>query len=216
MQEQRSLCRSSEQEAELKKAFIVFASQSLGKQFTVDAENKAQIQAIFSLLVLQSNEYTINDDLARKMALSKGFFVCGDLGTGKSTLMRLISEFKKTVFLPTFRFISTSEVCQHYKLTGSIDIFTYNDEGVQGKPATYCFDELGREPKTVNNYGTSMDVMSQVLQDRYLLWQKNGTLTHFVTNMSFDEIKERYGEFIQERIVEMCNVIAFKGKSRRY
>jgi len=145
----------------------------------------------------------------------------GDLGSGKSTLMRLISEFiqlgrylKKNGAIP-FKPTTTLDVCQNYKQTGSIDLHTYNADGVTEKPAVFCFDELGREPRMVDHYGTKLDVMSQVLQIRYTLWQTKGAITHFITNMNLEELTVTYGEFIVQRIVEMSNVIELNGDSRR-
>lgn len=204
-----------EQQKAIKNDFILFTSKMLEKPFVVDAENRQQINAIFSVLVFGWIDSTSESILAKKMALSKGFLIMGNFGTGKSILMRAISEFKRAIKQPTFRFVTASEACQHYKLTGSIDLYTYNDEGIQGKPVTCCFDELGREPEKVDNYGTKMDVMSQILQDRYTLWQSKGLITHYITNMSIAEIKQRYGEFIVERLLEQCNLVVFDGKSRR-
>lgn len=203
-------------EAILKNSFITYASQRINRQFEVNNENKAAINAIFSCLVLKDDESIGEDILKRKISLKKGFYIFGDLGCGKSTFMSLLAEFKKINNDSTFRFMTVSEVCQAYKQSGSIDRFTFNEDGIQGKPATYCFDELGREPKVVDNYGTKMDVISQVLQDRYVLWQSKGVITHLITNLDFEELGNRYGEFIKERIVEMCNVIEFKGESKRF
>lgn len=166
--------------------------------------------------MLKDDESIGSDILNRKISLKKGFYIFGDLGCGKSTFMSLLAEFKKMNNDSTFRFMTVSEVCQAYKQSGSIDRFTFNEDGIQCKPATYCFDELGREPKVVDNYGTKMDVISQVLQDRYVLWQSKGVITHLITNLDFEELGNRYGEFIKERIVEMCNVIEFKGESKRF
>lgn len=209
-------CNLKQYEAILKNSFISFASQKINRDFEVDNDNRASINAIFSCFVLKDDQSIGLDVLKRKISTKKGFFIFGDLGCGKSTFMSLLSEFKKTNNDSTYKFLTAAEICQHYKQTGSIDKFTFNEDGVQGKPATYCIDELGREPKIVDNYGTKLDVLSQVLQDRYVLWQSKGVITHLITNLDFEELGNRYGEFIKERIVEMCNVIEFKGQSKRF
>ena len=209
-------CSLKKYEAILKNSFITYASQNIGRAYEIDLANKAAINSIFSCLVLKDDESIGFDSLNRKITLKKGFFIFGDLGCGKSTLMRLLSEFKKINNDSTYKFLTASEICQSYKQLGSIDKFTFNEDGVQGKPATYCIDELGRETKVVDNYGTKLDVISQVLQDRYVLWQSKGVITHLITNLDFEELGNRYGEFIKERIIEMCNVIEFKGESKRF
>lgn len=200
----------------LKKAFVSFASEKLGKPFVIDESNKAALSCIFSHLVLKTVQEHHQDSFGSKISLKKGFYVFGDLGSGKSSLMRLLSEFMRENHAKTFKFVTSLDICNHYKQTGSIDRFTYNEDGVLQYPASICIDELGREPRTVDNYGTKLDVISQVLQARYLIWQNSGVLTHFITNLSFAELKSVYGDFIEERIVEMCNVIELNGKSRRY
>jgi len=189
--------------------------------FEVDKANEAVFDAVFSHLCLRLVQIDARDQLGRNLSLKKGFLLMGDLGSGKSTLMRLISEFvqlgqylKKNgavAFKPT----TTQDVCQLYKQTGSIDKHTYNEDGVTEKPAVFCFDELGREPRVVDHYGTKLDVMSQVLQIRYALWQTKGVYSHFITNMNLEELTSTYGEFIVQRIVEMSNVIELNGDSRR-
>ncbi|EOA55602.1 hypothetical protein HMPREF1214_03725 [Bacteroides sp. HPS0048] len=91
----------------------------------------------------------------------------------------------------------------------ALDLYTYNN----GNPRTICFDELGREPRPAKYFGTELNVMQYIFQCRYEL--RREALTHVTTNLTVEEIQDKYGAYIADRINEMFNVIRLDGASRR-
>ena len=80
----------------------------------------------------------------------------------------------------------------------------------QKTPPAFCFDELGRE-NSFSIYGMSYDVMSEVIRKRY----EYNLVTHFATNFTKKELKDRYGQWITSRILGMTETINFPNHDQR-
>ena len=87
-------------------------------------------------------------------------------------------------------------------------------------------DEVMRETaddsKVINNFGTKEKPFSTGMHQMYRKFCDEGKLYHFTTNYWNIPQKENgkmfgdiYGNEIQDRIIEMCNIIEFKGNSKR-
>lgn len=149
----------------------------------------------------------------------KGLLLTGDYGTGKSTIMQILNKYLWFIGgrdagdypIGGFRIDSASYVSTGFSMKGRdyLELYTYNG----GIPRTICFDELGREPIPSKHFGTELNVMQYILQCRYEL--RYECKTHITTNLSIEEIQDRYGAYIADRINEMFNVIELKGSSRR-
>lgn len=139
-----------------------------------------------------------------KLDKNKGIFFYGEVGTGKSTLMKILAEFQRTIG-NGFKCVNCSTQASQYASFGieALNESTYN-EGLKGiNPIERGFDELGREPNPAKNFGNQLNVMQYVFQIRYEMKVK----THVTTNMEPQSIKHLYGEYISDRAVEMFNFI---------
>lgn len=125
-----------------------------------------------------------------------------------------------------FRIVNTTMTSNAYKLEkeGENSLEKYFAE------CEICFDEFGREPMPVVNYGTRLNVMQYILEMRYDNWNKTksfldkiNTRTHITTNIltgtgqSVDlaQLSALYEPHIADRIREMCNIIHLDEKSFR-
>jgi DNA replication protein DnaC len=82
-------------------------------------------------------------------------------------------------------------------------------------------DELGREQVEVNDFGNRIRPFNQLMEMRY----ETGARTFFTSNFSMATLsKEKdengkpqqgYGEYINERVQEMTNMVVLPGTSRR-
>ena len=141
----------------------------------------------------------------KKRSFKKGLMLYGNYGTGKTTIIRALRE--------------CLDINTRYGFNSCTKIVgLFNDEGsdVIRRFANYkdfYFDDFGSEPEG-SHYG-KVNVMEKILEERYLSFQKKGIKTHISTNLSFEQIEQRYGQRIGSRLYEMFNVIVFNGQDYR-
>ena len=79
-------------------------------------------------------------------------------------------------------------------------------------------DDIGHEANPVSHFGTIFSPMADLIQSRYdnhQEWPQSNMTTHFTSNLSPEELRNRYGDFIFDRLVEMCDWIHIEGESFR-
>lgn len=72
-------------------------------------------------------------------------------------------------------------------------------------------DEVGREPLVANNYGNQKSPFIEMLEYRY----DRQMFTILTANLTDQEIIDRYGMYIDERIAENFDKINYENKSYR-
>lgn len=150
---------------------------------------------------------------------SKGLWLWGPIGTGKSTIIQIMNMYDKLANglsmggypIGGFMIELASTVATKFAAKGSdgLEPYTYN----YGNVRTISFDELGREPLPAKHFGTELNVMQYVFQCRYEF--RSEAHTHVTTNLTLNEVQKKYGDHIADRINEMFNVIEVRGRSRR-
>lgn len=158
--------------------------------------------------------YYVNDDAKGSLDIKKGILLWGDIGTGKSTIIRITGEllrFKGN----GYKTVNCSWLTTQYAHIGleALNSSTYNEVDMTYKPVNRAFDELGREPIPARHYGNELNVMQYVFQCRYEL--RDMVKTFATTNLRPDSIEKIYGTYIADRINEMFNIVEIRGKSRR-
>lgn len=178
--------------------------------FVVREEFKDNISKVFDYAIGYPHE-GIN--------LSKGLWLAGDVGTGKSTLLEIVRRFVKlNLTLEPTEFGQSEKM---FVITNAAKAcLWYSDEANGGLAAierltngNRAFDELGSEPEKAKYFGTELNVMQQILQTRYD--GRDKYTTHVTTNMTMEDVTARYGGRIEDRCSQMFNVITFKGYSFR-
>lgn len=144
----------------------------------------------------------------------KGVCFYGGTGTGKTRRLRWMANafdipFVNAVVLCEYLMQAETqeeknEILRCYLPRWSEIPKHYND---------LIIDDLGTEPEEQKTYGTKRYLMSDALERRYELFPK--WKTHITTNLSLNELKNRYGERVFSRLNEMCCFIALTGKDRR-
>lgn len=153
--------------------------------------------------------YFINDP-ACIWPLTKGLFVYGNPGTGKSEFMDIFSRFTTDNELSkAFKITSMSEVYVSAKSDKDFDPVATN---VQFDRA---FDEFCRHYGSVKRFGDDLDINEAIIEQRYARSQRYGQITHFLTNGTPNTIKEQLSPMVFDRIRAMCTSVQFKGESMR-
>ncbi|MCB2196764.1 MAG: ATPase [Bacteroidetes bacterium] len=157
-------------------------------------------------------------------SLNKGIFLHGNIGTGKSRVFEIFSEFTKK-YLPEKKFhvVKTSDIADAFYANGLdaihkhglLSFKMYDSTPDITKPITKCYDDLGVEPKLIKSYGNERNVMADILLKRYDLFTKYEMKTFISTNYNADDIEANYGDRVRSRLREMCNDIVYEGTDRR-
>jgi DNA replication protein DnaC len=186
---------------------------SFDVDFKIDANNK-EVMTNLSQYFTGNPEF---ENKTKKWSLKKGILLFGQVGTGKTTIMRF---FKDT---PTayIKLISCRAIADEYSLHGleEIEQYCYNapfglyNRAFQGNAYSYCFDDLGTET-IASHYGETRNVMADIILNRYDNSLPFNT-TFITTNLSADQIKDLYGLRVFDRMKEMFNLITLKSESRR-
>lgn len=193
----------------------VLVQQSGRKEYVLDEFSGP----VFELLCL----YFSNDpefEKTNNYSLNKGILLIGNVGVGKTDMLRAF-EYNRRL---CFRMVTCGEISlkvdengsEYWKMYtgflpghgGSQDYFFQPNVG-------WAFDELGTE-EIVNSYGTKVDPVFNILQNRY---QKRSQIPfsglHMTSNLNGNMLQQRYGAHIRSRIREMFNVIKIEGEDRR-
>lgn len=189
-----------------------FYQKRFGYDFQIDSYNKPLVEKL-ALYFTNNPEFEIGG-----YSLVKGILIMGNVGCGKTEIMKFFQKNKKACFaLKSVNDIASdfsiykNEIDDVYstpieKPLNDPDVFFQREIG-------YCFDDLGTE-EVKNDYGNKKNVMADVLMAIYN--KKKFSRFHITTNlMSKEEITEKYGTRVNSRLREMFNVFSLEGTDRR-
>ena len=182
-----------------------------GKTFLIDP---ADYEVIFKVLV-----YTIKDEnnaRRHKIDLNKGILLCGPIGCGKTSLMKLINGInppQEKYIIKSCREVSFDFISHGYEALHKYSYLSFVYKQTTKVPRTWCFDDLGTE-NILKYYGNDCNVMAEILLSRYDLFVEYDMKTHLTTNLTAQEIEKIYGSRVRSRMREMFNLISFGQASK--
>lgn len=149
-----------------------------------------------------------------KLDLHKGLLLTGPVGCGKTSIVRILSNFSLPDHRPFLK--SSQDISLEFTDLGNDVILKYSKRAFnpyRRMPHVHCFDDLGFEP-IVNYWGNKINLMGQILFTRYNLMHSHGMITHAITRLNAAELGAIYGDHLRSRMREMFNLIAFQPDSR--
>lgn len=149
------------------------------------------------------DEYTIDSigKVARWLygSSKRGLILMGTLGNGKSTMLRSISSL----------FTSGASFGE---AQGIYDFFKQQQGGMRfWNECLLLIDDLGVEPERCLNYGEEYHPLTKLLLHRY----DRCLTTIIATNLGLDDIQERYGDRLVDRMYETYDIIKYTHDSYR-
>lgn len=178
-----------------------------GIEYQVDEDNKKVLHDLVCYFTRQKD---------CSLDLNKGICLYGGVGTGKTSIMKALSNFTKDFELETaFDFVYMNEVESACSKDGLHTLDNY-------KNRTCFFDDIGKRMDGVNSFGTKIDPYSELVTKQYNRFiRKNVSLSHYSTNIDFeynnisDAMIRKFGTRELDRFNEMCNFVFLGGGSRR-
>ena len=192
--------------------YVIKFGTEIDKKFTIDSNNSGVIDSLLGYFhgdpdFLLPGGY--NGDR------HKGILLVGEPGTGKTLLMNILTKHVTVdeMFFKvdgkncpmTFPIVRTEKVVNDYAKFGPEELDRYSNRKI------ICFDDLGEEPKESTHYGARINVMQQILEERY----SRACITLATSNHKPVELGKMYGQRVESRIQEMFNVISLPGPDRR-
>lgn len=133
-----------------------------------------------------------------ELSQSKGLFMYGNCGRGKTMIGRYVIP---GIFMKYHR-----KIIRSYDV-GELD--TKIDEAL--KMHFLSIDDVGTETMSVN-YGKKRMPFSEIMDYA----EKYGKTMIVTSNLNHDDLVERYGDRVMERIKSTCKRVLFDGSSLRY
>lgn len=154
----------------------------------------------------------------QQLYLDKGILVTGNVGSGKTMLLKMMNKYYGFLERNEHRFRSESvpDLADKFSAHGRAS-FTDIKKG------NWLFDELcfidertGKPDREIATYyGDKLLIGSKVIYDRSAIFVETGWKSHYTTNASLSQIKDIYGERVYSRLLEKCNVLVYVGADRR-
>ncbi len=142
-----------------------------------------------------------------------GLLICGRCGNGKTTLMRAVCRAINLLNLKdTYGEdwnIQTVSAKQLARMSKQRDL--YDKYHALFKAKMIAVDDVGFEPCEVLDFGNVVNPVIDLMEQRY----DEQLFTMLTTNLTPEQIKERYGERIADRFNEMMKKIVFTNSSFR-
>lgn len=191
---------------EFSQLFKIRLNQQLAKrrkneEFIIDDNNKTLINELY-YYVVGSDKFEGDRE--------KGLMILGNLGSGKTLIMLAFCEVWNDLFRVRVSSISAKLYVQYLLEPEKFRGFN-NNSLPNYEVGTVFIDDIGKESKKVNVYGTEICPIADLLSARY----DRGAITFSTGNYTLKTLKDQYGETVTDRMKEMFNIIVLKGNSRR-
>jgi hypothetical protein len=158
-------------------------------------------------------------------SLHKGILLAGNVGVGKTFLMRLFAHNQRF----SYYVVNAKDLANTYQKGGICEIEKYYKSVHDGRQLGVikgrfkmdfrfdmlglCIDDIGAEEKK-NYMGNPMNVVEDIIENRYDKKQVGVTL-HGTTNLTAKQLQEYYGARVFSRLKQIVNFIELPGNDRR-
>lgn len=175
-----------------------------------DVVNDYAIMLINYCINSDAFETQFGDLILNEPSLNKGILFTGGTGCGKSCLFEIFNYVCNRNNVPnriSGRLVSANTMAAEFSSGGHESIQKYFENGL-------LVDDLGSEGASVF-YGERVEVLKLIIEERYQKHHRDGLKMHASTNLTPEQLEEKYGMRVRSRLREMFNIIHFKGEDLR-
>lgn len=182
---------------------------AIGKTYKAEAENYEKIDELIKYFIGEPGKLNPN----------KGVYLYGAVGRGKTRVMEAImvmcNTIEKRLEANDRQFTSRKFQLKNAK---SIVVELGESKSAQTIKKYYtgplCIDDMGSED-SFKLWGNDMNVVGDIVVERYQRYQQSGLLTHATSNTLPADWTKKYGERVESRLNEMFNVVVLLGQDKR-
>lgn len=165
------------------------------------------------LIYLNNHQEKINEIPERELVTlnawdcEKGLLLMGSYGTGKSLFLDFINENRETLKISKMHKQTARQLADLW----ASDTERFNS--IIRSKASLIIDEIGDEPLKTMVYGNAENVVYRALKTKLDLIEVSSEKPkiYMATNLTKQELIERYDERVWDRINAYCNVVVFQG-----
>jgi len=186
----------------------VIGKEIYGEDFSIENQTVKDVyKKVYSALI------------KNKGKKNKGVCIVGGIGAGKTAMMKVFQRLLKDT---PMRF----KLVNGYDLKDLSEVYTteqIKDSYGGGYYGDLYIDDIGFA-SGVKRYGNDVNLIRDILIERYDLFISSGYRTHLSSNIitflkndikDMPTLQKLYGERVIDRVKEMCELIIFKGESQR-
>lgn len=188
------------------------------RTYVIDEHNKQVLR--FLLYYFNGSPQAEQVFPEAKYKLHKNLLIMGGVGTGKTLLMQVFSEYLRyTNNHRFFHCMSVTQMVNYYTIHNNLDRYTYNEENSKGfkpEPFNICLNDIGVQSKTYFGMDTQL-LTNEFLHARNEIWTQLGNTAHLTTNLTIKQLEEKFADGFGRLVdrFKTYNVIKLTGKSRR-
>lgn len=188
------------------------------RPFVIDDDNRDVIR----FLLYYFNNCKLAEEVfpERKYKLHKHIMLMGKVGSGKTLLMQVFSEYLHYTGNERFFYnLSVTQMVNYYTLHNNLDRYTFNEEenkGFKSTPVNICLNDIGVQTTTFFGMDTTK-LTDEFLHARNDIWMQQHKFAHITTNLTVEQLKQIYQDGFGRLIdrFKTYNIIPLTGKSRR-
>lgn len=192
------------------------------RKFEIDDNNRDVLR--FLLYYFNNCELAETVFPDKHYKLHNNLLIMGNVGTGKTMLMQIFSEYLRVSKNPNFfHNVSVTQMTNYFTIHNNIDRYTYNEEaggGFEGKPCNVCLNDIGVENRPFYGIDTRT-IVEDFLHARNEIWTHTAVerrkFAHLTTNLTIKQLKEAFSDDFGRLIdrFKTYNIIKLTGESRR-